>query len=344
MPARITAIHPLCAIEGGRINIEGTGFSVDGPSLPDVRVGDVAARLVYASPTQLSAIVPAGLDGGRTPVRIAGVPPFDDAQGTSSSLRGGETAFVDIAAPFATGLHQVDNPIFDRDGNLYVTFSGTRGQQVPVAIFRVRPNGAREPFSSGLVNPTSMAIDPQGRLYVSSRFGGTVYRVSPDGTTEPFAEGLGAACGLAFSKDGTLFVGDRSGTIFRVDADGRATTFASRPASVAAFHLAFGPDDVLYVTGPTLSSHDQLYCIAPDGTFTTRHLGFGRPQGLAFDPGGALFVVEALAGSSGLYRVPPAGAPELVLSGPGLVGVAFDARGHLVVSSNDTAYRLSRSG
>ena len=329
-PVRITAIHPLCAIEGGRITIEGTGFPVDGPSLPDVRVGELAARLVYASPTQLSAIVPSGLDGGRAPVRIAGAP--------------GETAFVDIAAPFATGLHQVDNPIFDRGHNLYVTYSGTRGQQVPVSIFRVRPNGTREPFSSGIVNPTSMAIDPRGRLYVSSRFEGTVYRVSPDGATEPFAYDLGVACGLAFSDEGTLFVGDRSGTIFRVDDSGRATTFASLPASVAAFHLAFGPDGALYVTGPTLSSYDELYRIAPDGTVTTRYAGFGRPQGLAFDPSGTLFVVEALAGSSGLYRVPPTGAPELVLSGPGLVGVAFDGAGNLVVASNDTAYRLAGIG
>ncbi len=328
-PPRIVAIHPLSAIDGGRITIDGTGFPVDGPRLPDVRVGDLPARLVHASTTQLSAIVPAGLDGGRTPVRVAGAH--------------GETAFVDIAAPFATGLHQVDNPIFDRHDNLYVTYSGTRGQQVPVSIFRVRPNGTREPFSSGIVNPTSMAIDPQNRLYVSSRFEGTVYRVLPDGETEPFAHDLGVACGLAFADEGTLFVGDRSGTIFKVDPAGRATTFALLPASVAAFHLAFGPDRALYVTGPTLSSYDVLYRIAGDGTVTTRYEGFGRPQGLAFDSSGTLFVVEALAGSSGLYRVPPAGAPELVLSGPGLVGVAFDVSGTLIVSSNDTAYRLRRS-
>ena len=158
------------------------------------------------------------------------------------------TAFVDVAAPFATGLHQVDNPVFDRDGNLYVTYSGTRGQQVPVSIFRVRPNGTRETFSSGIVNPTSMAFDPEGRLYVSSRFEGTVYRVAADGAAEPFATDLGVACGLAFAPDGTLFVGDRSGTIFRVDRDGHAVMFASLPASVAAFHLAIGPDLALYVT------------------------------------------------------------------------------------------------
>ena len=326
MPARVTAIHPLCAIEGGRLSIEGTGFSVDGPSLPEVRIGEMPARLVYASPTRLAATVPPGL-GGRVRVRVAGT--ADD-----------DYMVAEIAGLFATGLHQVDNPIFDRHGNLYVTYSGTRGQQVPVSIFRVRPNGTREPFSSGIANPTSMAIDPQDRLYVSSRFEGTVYRVLADGTAEAFAHDLGVACGLAFSRAGTLFVGDRSGTIFKVDAGGNATAFATLPPSVAAFHLAFAPDDVLYVTGPTLSTYDGLYRIAPDGAVTTRSTRFGRPQGLAFDPGGTLHVVEALAGASGLYRVPADGAPELVLSGPGLVGVAFDDQGVMVVASNETAYRL----
>src|SRR3989440_6057122 len=228
MPARVTAVHPLSAIEGGRITIEGAGFPVDEPLPPEVRIGEQRARIVSASPTRIDVVVPAGVEGGRATVRVASAP--------------GETAFIDIAATYATGLHQVDNPVFDRDGNLYVTYSGTRGQQVPVSIFRVRPNGTRETFSSGIVNPTSMAFDAQGRLYVSSRFEGTVYRVAADGSAEPFATDLGVACGLAFTSDGTLFVGDRSGTIFRVNPDGRARAFASLQASVAAFHLAIGTD------------------------------------------------------------------------------------------------------
>jgi len=328
MSARVTAIQPIWAIEGGRLSIFGHQFPVDAPSLPEVRIGDVPARVVYASPSRLDVIVPNGLDGGAAPVRIAGVV--------------GETPFVDIAAPFASGLHQVDNPIFDRDGNLYVTYSGTRGQQVPVSIFRVRPNGTRETFSSGIVNPTSMAIDPEGRLYVSSRFEGTVYRVATDGTTDAFATDLGVACGLAFAGDGSLFVGDRSGTIFRVDASGHATTFASLPASVAAFHLAIAPDRALFVTGPTLASYDPVYRISPEGDVTVAYERFGRPQGIAFDASGSLYVVDALAGSSGVYRIAREGAPELVLAGPGLIGIAFSAQGGIVVASNDTAYRLLR--
>src|SRR5437667_5738108 len=211
MLARVAAVRPLWAIESGRITVEGSGFPIDQPHLPKVYLGESSARVVYASPTRIAALVPSGLEGGRTPIRI------DGAAGDAP---------VDIAAPFATGLHQVDNPVFDRADNLYVTYSGTRGQQVPVSIFRVRPNGTRETFSSGIVNPTSMALDPEGRLYVSSRFEGTVYRVGADGTFEPFASGPGVACGLAFATDGTLFVGDRSGTLFRVDRAGRATAFA----------------------------------------------------------------------------------------------------------------------
>jgi sugar lactone lactonase YvrE len=325
---RITSVQPPRAIEGGRITLVGEHFPASSSSVPEVRVRDRVARVVLASSTELAFVMPQGLsESGPQPVRIAGV----DQVGT-----------VAHAAPLATGLHQVDNPVFDRDGNLYVTYSGTRGQQVPVSIFRVRPNGTRETFSSGIVNPTSLAVDSEGILFVSSRFEGTVYRLDANGGTETFATDLGVACGLAFAPDGSLFVGDRSGTIFRLDRSGRAEAFASLPSSVAAFHLALGADGSLYVTGPTLSPYDAIYRIDASGNVTTFSTAFGRPQGLAFDLRGELFVVEALAGASGLYHVPRTGAPELVLSGPGLVGVAFDPGGGLVVCSNSTAYRLPR--
>src|SRR5262245_54129069 len=97
----VTAVHPRSAIEGGRITIEGSGFAVDESTLPEVYIGDTRARIVRASSRMLAAVVPAGLEAGRATVRVDG-----------------STAFVDVAAPFATGLHQVDNPVFDQDGNL----------------------------------------------------------------------------------------------------------------------------------------------------------------------------------------------------------------------------------
>ncbi|HEX6976389.1 MAG TPA: SMP-30/gluconolactonase/LRE family protein [Vicinamibacterales bacterium] len=324
--SRISAVAPLWAVEGGRVTISGSGFSVD-PALPRVRIGNTQARLATASPSSLTAVVPGGLEGGRMPIRIDEAP--------------GETAYVEIGAPLATGLHQVDSPAFDTHGNLFVTFSGSRGQQSPVAIYVVRHDGTREPFVSDLANPTSLAFDRHGRLHVSSRFDGSVHRVDPDGTVTSVAADLGVACGIAFGPDEGLYVGDRSGTILRV-SEGRATEFATIPPSVAAFHLAFGPDGWLYVTAPTLGVRDPVYRISPSGNVETFHEGFGRPQGLAFDEQGHLYVVDALAGSGGVYRLRAdrPGEAEQVVAGGSLIGLAFDPRGGLVLASSDTVYKL----
>ncbi len=249
-----------------------------------------------------------------------------------------------MAAAFATGLHQVDNPVFDRDGNLYVTYSGTRGQEVPVSIFRVRPNGTRETFSSGIVNATSMAIDAAGtpvRLEPVRRHRvPRARRRHVRAVRQRSRRRLRARVRQGRDDDGTLFVGDRSGTIFRVDREGKAKAFASVPASVAAFHLAIGPDRAVYVTAPTLSTYDSVFRVDLDGVVTALDTRFGRPQGIAFDASGTALVVEALAGASGLYRLQRNGPPELVVAGPGLVGVAVDPTGGVVVCSNETVFRL----
>ena len=326
---RLTGIRPLWAVEGGRLILEGNGFSVD-PDLPHVRVGLEPARLAHASSTALTAIVPAGLEGGTTAVRVDELP--------------GETVYVEIGAPLATGVHQVDSPAYDKHGNLYVTFSGSRGQQAPVSIFIVRPDGTREPFVADVPNPTSLAFGPDGRLYVSSRFDGSVHRVDVDGKASLYASDLGVACGLAFGPDGALYVGDRSGSILVVEeGGGKARSIATLPPSVAAFHLAFGPDEALYVTGPTLDTSDGVYRIDSSGRVIAVAAGFGRPQGLAFDAAGHLYVADTLAGASGLFRI-RLDAPstrDLMLLGGGVLGLAFDPHGGVAVATPDAVYRVA---
>jgi sugar lactone lactonase YvrE len=321
----IVSVTPLRAVEGGRITLKGSGFPVD--RIPEVSVGGQRALVAFASSTRIVVAIPADVEAGPAPIRIEDLP--------------GATAFVSIGGSWATGLHQVDNPVFDAAGNLFVTYSGSRGQESPVSIFRVTRAGTREPFVSGIVNATSMAIGPDGQLYVSSRFEGAVYRVTAEGKQELVVSELGVACGLAFDRDGALYVGDRSGTIFRV-RDNRAEPFATLPPSVAAFHLAISPDGELFASGPTLSTYDHVYRIGSDGNVRSVLATFGRPQGLAFSPGaGQLHVVDALAGRSGLYRLKDLdGEPELLVAGCGFIGVAFGPSGELAVASNDTAYRF----
>jgi sugar lactone lactonase YvrE len=316
--ATVTAVRPATVVEGGQLTVHGSNLPV-GPVL--ATLDDQPARIRFASPSRLVVAVPAGLEGGEVLLRLEEV--------------SGEWP-VTVGSVWATGLHQVDNPVFDAAGHLFVTYSGSRGQETPVSLFRVTRGGAREPFASGIVNATSMVLGPDGALYVSSRFEGAVYRVDEAGVAEQVASDLGVACGLAFDADGWLYVGDRSGTIFRV-RDGHARPFATVPPSVAAFHLAMSPDQELYVSAPTLGTCDPIYHVSRHGEVTTLPWSFGRPQGLAFSPDGVLHVADSLAGTSALYRL-AGDEPELVVSAGALIGVAFGPNGELVVASNDTAY------
>ena len=212
---RIASVHPPAAVAGGRIAVDGPGVGGDGGRLPEAWIGDLQAQVVYASRNRVACLVPPEAAGGSIPVRLDTAP--------------GETAWLEVGAQVATGVHQVDSPVIAADGTLFLTYSGTRGESSPVSVFRLRRDGFREPFVTGITNPTSLALDPLGRLVVSSRFDGAVFRVDADGQRKQLAAELGVACGLAFDEAGTLFVGDRSGTIFRVSPLGEVTSFATLP-------------------------------------------------------------------------------------------------------------------
>jgi sugar lactone lactonase YvrE len=324
--ATLTGIDPPAVLAGARLWLRGDGVPAPATE-PMVSIGGAPARVLFAAPDRIAVEVPRGAEPGRAPVRAAWTP--------------GATFFVEVGVPLATGLHQVDSPAVDREGRLYAAFSGPRGQETPVSVYRIERDGGREPFADGIVNATSLAFSPAGVLHVSSRYDGVVYRVFDDGRSETMASELGVACGLAFAPDGSLFVGDRTGTLHHLRGDGsRTETFATLPASVAAYHLAMGPDECLYVTGPTLATHDAVYRFDARGRCEVIDRTFGRPQGLAFDTNGVLHVVEALAGVSAIFRLASSSARRVVVSGPGLVGVAFVPAGDLVAATADTIYRF----
>lgn len=330
----LSACYPRGAVPGAPLELIGSRLPVPADSPPRVWFGPIEGRVSVASARTLAVVVPSDCEGGPTPVRVEGVE--------------GGTLVVDIARPIAGDVHQVDNPLCMPDGTIWATHSGTRDNKATTPLFRIAADGTREALPVEIPNPTSMALGPDDAVYVSSRFEGAVYRVS-DRTADTYASDLGVATGLAFGPDGALFVGDRSGSILKVsptvsESGARTSeTFASLPPSVAAFHLAMGPDGWLYVAAPTLASRDTIYRISPDREVQTWCTAFGRPQGLAFDRHGTLFVVEALAGSAGLYRVDvtrPTPEPELIVSAPQLVGVAVHPDGSLILASADTLWRL----
>jgi len=151
---------------------------------------------------------------------------------------------------------------------------------------------------------------------------------------------MGVASGIAFDQEQNLYVGDRSGTIFKVSPNRQIFVFATLEPSIAAYHLAFGPDRYLYVTGPTTSSFDSVYRISHEGQVEIFYRGLGRPQGMAFDEEGRLYVAASLGGRKGVVRIAADRGAELFLSGPGIVGLAFTPSGAMVVASTNALYRV----
>jgi sugar lactone lactonase YvrE len=323
----IESVTPAFALTGGEVRIAGSGLRPQELRRPRVQFGDMEGSVVVSSDSFLVARVPEGATSG--PVIVA----------TNGHVSNSHA--VKVAVPIAENLHPVTNPALDAEGNIYVTFSGSRGQKVPVAIFKIDTNYAVKPFVAEMMNATGIAFDRHGQMYVSSRYDGAVYRVAPNGSMTTFAEGMGVATGIAFDRAENLYVGDRSGTIFKIGRDQQMFVFATLEPSVSAYHLAFGPQGDLFVTGPTTSSFDCVYRIDPQGSVHAFYRGLGRPQGLAFDAAGNLYVAASLAGKRGLVKITPEGKANLEVSGQGLVGLAFAPGRSVILATTNALHHLA---
>jgi sugar lactone lactonase YvrE len=323
----IESLTPAAALPGGEIRINGSGLRPAELKRPRVQFNEVEGPVVISSDEFVVARVPEGATSG--PVSVT-------ANGHVSNAQ-----TVKVAVPIADNLHPVANPALDPEGNIYVTFSGSRGQQVPVSLFKIDTNYTVKPFLTNMMNATGIAFDREGQLYVSSRHDGTVYRVAKNGTMTSYAEGMGVATGIAFDREQNLYVGDRSGTIFKINRDRQTFVFATIEPSVSAYHLAFAPTGDLYVTGPTTSSFDSVYRIDTHGTVTNFFRGLGRPQGLAFDIDGNLYVAASQNGKRGIVKITPDAKATLEVSGYNLVGLAFAPGRSVVLATTGAVYHLS---
>ena len=328
---RITHINPAAGIPGGEVVIECENFDTSDLRSCSARFNDTRAQLVGLSSRRVLAIVPE-IEAGTEAVQVSL---------ESNGERSASSPFV-VGTKLAEDLHPVANPAFDPDdGSLYVTRSGPRGQQMPVTIFRIDTSGAIDAFSGDITNPTGIAFDKTGQMFVTSRMDGTVYRLTPFKDAVAFASNLGVATGIAFDRAGRMYVGDRTGTIYLINGIGEEKAWAQLEPSVSAYHLAFGADDHLYVTGPTVSSYEAVMRVDENGEASVFYRGLGRPQGLAFDRDGNLYVAASLSGRRGIVQISPDGSEaKMAVAGMNVIGLAFSATGDMVVATNEAVYRL----
>jgi sugar lactone lactonase YvrE len=325
----IRSVSPMAALPGGEVTIQCSGITLQGTSIPEVRFGDFAGQVTSASSERIVVRVPeSSAETGTSDMRIT-------KNGSASAI-----FRYEVGKRLASNLHPVANPAIDSDGNIYVTYSNRRGQKTPVSVYKVTPKGAVTPFATEIMNATGLAFNLTGDLFVSSRYDGSIYTVDSAGNVQLYLEGMGIATGIAFDRGGNLYVGDRSGSIFKIGPEKEIFVFATLEPSIAAYHLAFGLDDHLYVTGPTTSSFDCIYRISPAGQVERFFTGVGRPQGLAVDIEGALYVVASYRGRRGILRFKDKQNPEPVVAGINLVGIAFDFDDNLIVAESGSLFSV----
>jgi sugar lactone lactonase YvrE len=181
--------------------------------------------------------------------------------------------------------------------------------------------------------PTGIAIDGEGNIFVSDRDNDRVRRVSVDGLIATVA-GNGEAlfsgdggpaldatlddpAGLAVDEEGVLYIADSNHhRVRRVDPDGVISTFAGTgqlgsdgdggPATEA---MLSDPESLLFDTAGNLfvgdSGANRIRRIAPDGTITT-FAGTGE-HGYGGDGGPATEATFRLSGDPASLAVGAAG-------------------------------------
>lgn len=327
---RIISVNPPYAIAGGEITIECENFLMSSDAEFGCYFNGQKARIVAASSKRVMAIVPANLDSEQVRIYLE-----------SDGERSEEYNYL-IGKKLADDLHIVANPAIDpNDSSIILTRSGSRGQKMPVTLFRLENEGFLDEMPAEMMNPTAIAFNRSGNLFVTNRADGEVCRINRDEEVVPYATGLGIATGLAFDKDDVMYVGDRSGTIYKVKQFGESEVFATLEPSVSAYHFAFGADGKLYATAPGLSSFDAVYVFDEEGFSEKYFRGFGRPQGLAFDREGNLYIAACYQGSHGIVRVKPnAESAEMFVAGMGIVGLCFTRKGEMVIATGEAVFSI----
>src|SRR6188508_2599903 len=155
---KLISVDPPYAIPGGEIAVTCQGFKMAAGSPDGCYIEGFQCRLVAASSTRLLAIVPDEIAGPTSTIRL------ESMGAVSNELE------VTIGRKLVGDMHIVANPAVDpSDGALILTRSGSRGQHLPATLFRLEPDGYLDELPDPILNPTGIAFDREGQMFITNR-------------------------------------------------------------------------------------------------------------------------------------------------------------------------------
>jgi len=219
--------------------------------------------------------------------------------------------------------------LWDEDGTMYVAdwAAGT--------VLRISPKGDSTVLAEELNQPSGLARDGMGNLYVTTfaqglSKEGSVVRIGMDGMKTLVAVGMSGPSAVALDLDDNLYVASYTeNSIVRITTEGEATTFVADIPGPSA--LQFDAAGNLLVLS---SSQGAVYRITPMGEVVQWADGLTAPSDLLLHPGGHVVVVDF--GRRRLVHITAKGKVRLFALVPqGTVAAAFDSRGNLVLANGD---------
>ena len=325
----IDEISPKIILPGANLKITGRGFDAWKLTDNDIIMPSAKARIMAASENTIIVEVPENTKSGYIYIKFNG--------DVSNKIK------IIVPQAIAENLHNVDNPVIDSKGNIFATFSGSRGQTAPVSIFKIKPPSyEKQIFITDIPNPTSMVIAKDGILYVSSRMTGKIYKCFDYENYEIFAQGLGVAFGLSVNSEGEMFVGDRTGSLYHVYPNGQAIFYRSIPQSYIAYHMGFDNTDNLYITNPIHMGENSIIRINRKGHLEEYHTNYSMFHGFCFDKKNNMYIAESKRSISNILKISPKKKISNIMSGKDLLGVCMDINQNLIVSTKTSLYLIEK--
>jgi sugar lactone lactonase YvrE len=228
--------------------------------------------------------------------------------------------------------------------------TGAAVQALPAAQSTIGAGGS-------LKNPSQIAVDAEGNLYVADSGLKTV-EMYPAGSASgtagtPVGTGLTAPTGVAVDGAGDVFIAD-SGSVYEVpesesgsglNAKGQITlkTGLGSQVQLAADGLGdlyisdAGKQQVLELENFSTGLNTSLPGVLATQTVTLSGAAVGAPSAIAVDSSNDVFVVD----DGSVYEITPAGTQSQVLTGlTGINGLAVDPSGSVLVSATGGAVRI----